>query len=246
MKTSLLPESVVDSSLRTLGPRAAYNLIANQYDAWHWQEFWRRNEVPLVLRYLERLRGLRTALDIGTGTGLYAGLLASRDVRVVGMDLSEKMLSVARKRLQDGVHLIQGDAIAVPVARESFDVVIAARVFSHVSDISRALAEAARVLRDGGHFIMTDVDPSHDYRATRIAIGKRVVYIDTYKWTAEQIISFAEDVGFTLKKMRRLTANNLQWLPDSPSFHSLDRTGSRAVGQILVFRRIHRKKRISS
>jgi ubiquinone/menaquinone biosynthesis C-methylase UbiE len=230
----------IDNRIETLSPRAAYNLVAGTYDRWHWQEFWRRNEVPLVHQYIEKIVQTHRVLDIGTGTGLYAELMALRSSYVTGVDISEQMLGVAQARVGMSVSLIQADVEALPIKKETFDFVIAARVFSHVDDLSQGMREVARVVRDGGYFILTDVDSRHDYRATRILTDNRMIYIDTHKWTEAQIRNVATSVGFTLKKAKRLTAKNLKWLPDSPLFHSIDQSGSRPISRMFVFRRKHR------
>jgi ubiquinone/menaquinone biosynthesis C-methylase UbiE len=228
--------------LPTLAPRHAYNLAARQYDAWHWQEFWRRNEVPVVRALVGRGATPGEVLDLGTGTGLYLGGFIADRWDGVGVDVSEGMLTVARAKLGASARLVQAEATALPLRRSTFDVVVAARVMSHVSDLRGALAEAARVTRTGGLLTLTDVDPAHDYAATRIAVGDQLVYIDTYKWTAQQIIAAAHEVGYSFKRAKRLTAKNVAWLPDDESFRSIDRSGSRPIGHILVFRRVSRPR----
>lgn len=228
---------------RVLPARTAYNLVARHYQHWHWQTFWRRNEAPLVLRYVSRLRGIRSVLDVGTGTGLYAGMLSVPGRHVVGLDVSENMLTVARSSGSNSVGWVQADAVALPLRSRSFDLVIAARVFSHVQELAAAVSESARVAREGGYVIITDVDPAHDYRATRLRIGSRDIFIDTYKWSAGQITAFAEADGLELRKIQRLTAKNAKWLPEDEAFHSVDRTGSRAIGHVLIFRRARKSSR---
>jgi len=220
-----------------LSPRAAYNILAKHYDAWYWQEFWHRNEAPLVGEAFRRVSGRQRLLDIGTGTGFYAARATESGWDSVGMDISENMLDVAREHYGSRIQLVHADVGSLPFHRAVFDVAIAARVLTHVRDVKSALAEAARVLSVGGRLVVTDVDAAHDYRATRMQIGDSMIYVDTYKHTAPEIITAAHAVGLVFKRGRRLTAQNVAWLPDTEEFKSIDRSGSRPIAYVLTFRR---------
>ncbi len=52
-------------------PTDGYNKIARYYDDWYWQKFWIKNELPIILRIIEREEGLKHILDIGCGTATY-------------------------------------------------------------------------------------------------------------------------------------------------------------------------------
>lgn len=88
-------------------------------------------------------------LDVATGPGYVAERAAARGARVVGTDLAEGMLELARQRLA-GVELLRADAEQLPFDDASFDAVIGGFVINHLPDPQRALAEAARVLMSGG------------------------------------------------------------------------------------------------
>jgi ubiquinone/menaquinone biosynthesis C-methylase UbiE len=92
----------------------------------------------------------QTVLDVGTGTGRAALLLAAAGALVTGVDASEKMLAVARQRaVEQGVQLrfLVGDAHALEFADRSFDVVVSLRVLMHTPEWRRCLAELCRVAR---------------------------------------------------------------------------------------------------
>lgn len=92
-------------------------------------------------------------LDLGCGTGKCGVALAQRKGHLVGIDLSEKMLSLARARgLYDDLHLseIHQWLRSSPAAR--FDLVIAADVLIYIGAVSEIFREVARVLRPGGCF----------------------------------------------------------------------------------------------
>jgi arsenite methyltransferase len=99
-------------------------------------------------------------LDIGSGPGFLATEMAAEvgaEGRVDGVDVSEAMLALARRR-GAAVHYAIGDALSLPFAEESFDAAVTTQVYEYVADIPAALAEARRVLRTGGRLLILDTD----------------------------------------------------------------------------------------
>jgi phosphatidylethanolamine/phosphatidyl-N-methylethanolamine N-methyltransferase len=97
-------------------------------------------------------------LDVGVGTGLELPMF-SPHVKITGIDLSEPMLNVARKRvLREGLGNVLSlqamDAMALTFADESFDAVIAPYVLTVVPDAHRTLDEMARVVKKGGEIVL--------------------------------------------------------------------------------------------
>jgi demethylmenaquinone methyltransferase/2-methoxy-6-polyprenyl-1,4-benzoquinol methylase len=112
-----------------------------------------------------RLRGSETVLDLCTGTGdLAVAALrsrAGRARRVIGLDFSSEMLRVGQRKLRDRrldgvVHLLRGDAMRLPIAPASVDVVTIAFGIRNVLDASDACAEIARVLKPGGRLAILE------------------------------------------------------------------------------------------
>ena len=102
-------------------------------------------------------------LDVCSGLGGPARHLADRvRCRVTGLDLNAGRIAAARRFAQrvglaDRVRFEQGDALAMPFAPESFDVVMGQEAWCHVPHKPRLIAECARVLRPGGVFAFTDI-----------------------------------------------------------------------------------------
>ncbi|OPY51555.1 MAG: 23S rRNA (uracil(747)-C(5))-methyltransferase [Methanosaeta sp. PtaU1.Bin060] len=98
-------------------------------------------------------------LDVGTGPGVIALLLADMGHSVTGLDRSEEMLKMARKnakRLGLSVDFKQGDAESIPFEDQSFDVVVNRYVLWTVPHPERVLREWKRVLRPGGRLVVVD------------------------------------------------------------------------------------------
>lgn len=111
----------------------------------------------------------QAVLDVMTGTGTVALALVSKVLpqgRMVGLDLSEGMLAVARAKAaelgqEDGgpLSFVQGDAAHLPFSDESFDVVVCASGLFFVPDMLAALREWRRVVRPGGQILFSSYGP---------------------------------------------------------------------------------------
>ena len=93
-------------------------------------------------------------LDIATGPGYVAGRAAARGAEVVGADVAESMLELARE-LQPGVEFRQADAHDLPFADGSFDAVVGNFAILHLGRPEQAVAEFVRVLAPGGRLALT-------------------------------------------------------------------------------------------
>jgi SAM-dependent methyltransferase len=114
-----------------------------------WARIWRDALPPAPL----------DVLDVGTGTGEVAVLLADLGHRVVGTDLAERMLAIARERAATAavdVRLELGDALEPGFEPDSFDVVTCRYVLWTLTDPLRALTSWRRLLRPGSRFVTVD------------------------------------------------------------------------------------------
>jgi len=107
-------------------------------------------------------------LDLGTGTGYVASIVAELGHRVTGLDLSEKMLAVARAKALDArleVSFETGDAVAPPLPAASFDVVIARSLIWTLRELQTAFCAWHALLRSGGRVVVIyslSSDEAHD------------------------------------------------------------------------------------
>jgi demethylmenaquinone methyltransferase/2-methoxy-6-polyprenyl-1,4-benzoquinol methylase len=115
-------------------------------------------------RRMVRMCGARPgirALDVCCGTGDITLRMARAGARVTGLDFSEAMLVVARRRLekepvQPRVDFIEGDAMKLPFADNTFDVVTVAYGLRNQADWECGLREMQRVAAPGGRLVVLD------------------------------------------------------------------------------------------
>jgi SAM-dependent methyltransferase len=126
--------------------------------------------VEAALNHALGAENLGALLDVGTGTGRIAQLLAPRASQVTALDNSPEMLRLARARLQDlaaeHLALVQGDFTALPFAEAAFDTVLFHQVLHYAQAPELVLAEAARVTRPGGTIAVVDF-AAHDREELR-------------------------------------------------------------------------------
>jgi ubiquinone/menaquinone biosynthesis C-methylase UbiE len=98
------------------------------------------------------------ALDAACGTGRYAATLTEFGHRVIGVDTTEAMLTVAREKVP-AADFRSGRLEQLPVEDESVDLITCALALTHVERLEPVMREFVRVLRPGGQAILTDIHP---------------------------------------------------------------------------------------
>jgi SAM-dependent methyltransferase len=115
-------------------------------------------EEPVVWSILETVPP-GAALDAACGTGRHARRLVELGHHVVGVDASPAMLEKARAALSQA-EFRDGDLSGLPLESDSVDLVVCALALEHVADLGRAIAELSRVLRPGGHMVLSGLHPA--------------------------------------------------------------------------------------
>jgi ubiquinone/menaquinone biosynthesis C-methylase UbiE len=133
-----------------------------------WSEFYDEFANPLIpieemaMRSLLRTIEFQDVLDAATGTGRHAIYLAQQGKRVAAIDCNENMLSKALEKASRenlSIEFRLEDISGISFENSSFDLVICALVLAHIKDLTKPCQEFMRVLRPGGHLIITDLHP---------------------------------------------------------------------------------------
>lgn len=155
-----------------------------------------------------------TVLDLGCGAGADV-LISARRVgptgRAIGLDMTDEMLELARSNVAEAglenVEFRKGYIESIPLADDSVDVVISNCVINLSGDKQQVLVEAARVLRPGGRFAVSDVIADEDMDDETRA--------DMQQWTGciagaltrrefEAVLQQAGFVGVTIDETHRV------------------------------------------
>ncbi len=211
--------------------RRLFSTIADRYDlitvwlSYGQDRRWKRQLVASA----GPLQG-RRVLDLACGTGDIAWLAAARGAHVVGLDITPRMIELARakapahRELGAAPAFLVGDMCALPVPDASFDIVTTGYGLRNVPDLRLAVREIARVLRPDGLFLSLDFNrPAnplvrHAYHAYLSAVGSALGWAlhrdpDTYRYIPESIraypgapavVDLLRSSGFSAARWRRV------------------------------------------
>lgn len=127
----------------------------DQRDTWYYS---REGKISCrdIARRLNNTRYTRL-LDVGCGTGyLFELLRPAEDSEWVGIDISPRMIEMARAKNIPGTKFLVGPANRLPFAEASFDVVVCSQSFHHYPYQREAMNEVWRALKPGGLYILAD------------------------------------------------------------------------------------------
>ncbi|OHB61731.1 MAG: hypothetical protein A2Y76_00125 [Planctomycetes bacterium RBG_13_60_9] len=130
--------------------RFDFGRIADRYDAWYQAPrgaMYDRMEKRAIERLLPPAPNGGKLLEIGCGTGHWSQYFVSRGFEVTGVDVSERMIAVARQKNIAGATFEVADAGRLPIADNTFDVAAAITSLEFVQDSARTVAEMARCVK---------------------------------------------------------------------------------------------------
>jgi predicted TPR repeat methyltransferase len=157
---------------------------------------------------------MRDVLDLGCGTGLMGAELANGERRLVGVDLSQKMLDRARER-EIYARLTNADLGAM--MREepdcSYDLIVAADVFVYVGRLEPLFAQAYRLLRPSGLFAFSVEAVTQATAAAAAASGYALHSQGRYVHAKSYLEALAAASGFKWVELRTVTCRENQGVP---------------------------------
>ncbi len=164
-----------------------FAVYTGEYEEWF-------EKYPLVfqaeLKALKSLMPSGSALEVGVGSGRFALPLKV----AMGVDPCPEMLSLAHQR---GIRTALGRAEALPLPAGRFDCLLLITVLCFLTEPERALSEARRVLRPGGHLLLAFIDrhsplgwEMHRHRQ------KSSFYRRAHFYSADEVLALLQRTGF--------------------------------------------------
>lgn len=163
MSRAPLADSIATPDGKRRYVRALFSTIADRYDfitvalSYGQDARWKRRLVAMAAA-----RPGTRALDLATGTGDIAFAVAARGATVVGLDITTRMIELARAKPDarsgraPGPEFLVGDMIALPFLDASFDLVTTGYGLRNVPNLTLAIEEIGRVLKPGGQILSLD------------------------------------------------------------------------------------------
>lgn len=182
-------------------------------------------EDEMDLRLLEGLTivqwdQFQQVVDLACGTGRIGAWLHSKGISAIdGVDFTGKMLALAQAR---GIyrHLMLGDVLATPLVGAVYEMGIVVLADEHLPDVRPLYAEAARVIKPGGYFVIVGYHPhfllkgliTHFHRADGEAVG-----IESYVHLFSDHVKAAHRAGWMLREMNEGIVDE-SWLKKKPKW----------------------------
>ncbi|HJV45939.1 MAG TPA: class I SAM-dependent methyltransferase [Bacillota bacterium] len=169
----------------------------NQNSEEMWESGSRKTIIPLFSKYINPASGM--ILDAGCGDGYGTMMLGKLGFHVMGMDLSEEMVTKAKERITPDINIEfhQGDIISMPFGPEAFSGILSINCLEWVQSPLAALCELKRVLQKDGILCLGVLGPTaaprqHSYKRL---YGEKVVCNTMMPW---EFARLAEENGFAI------------------------------------------------
>ena len=167
-----------------------------------------RDDYPPILEELEK-EPFSELLDVGCGTGPMIALLVEKypDRRYTGLDITPKMIEVARAKGLPNARFVVGDSENMPFDEASFDAVICANSFHHYPDPQAFFASARRVLRPGGRLVLRDYTASAPVlwlmNHTGMPLANLIGHGDVRAYSLSQVRDMCAAAGLAVETLER-------------------------------------------
>ncbi len=208
-----------------------------------------REDYPYIAGELKK-EAYTDLLDCGCGTGAMIALLHKKDPtkHYTGLDLTPRMIEVAKEKKLKGVEFLVGDCEELPFEDESFDVVICTNSFHHYPNPQKFFDRVSKVLRKNGRLILQDYTGPDAIvflmNHIEMPLANLVGHGDVRGYTISEYEAFCKNAGLTVeeltpaKKMRvhliarkgeeKPRADYKNWMPDGMVY------GTAAAGTLLA------------
>src|SRR5699024_8847099 len=161
------------------------------------KNMWENGSRKDIIPFMKRIIPSGNVIDIGCGDGYGTHLLKENGYDVLGVDLSEEMIALAReKKIHEDIPFQQGDICSLPFQGNAFDGALIVNVIEWTEQPLQALHELRRILKPGGVICIGILGPTagprrHSYHRL---YGEKVICNMVMPWEWHQL---CEENGFT-------------------------------------------------
>ena len=172
---------------------------------------WRKKVVKIV-----KATNPRTILDIATGTGdLAINLIESSASKIIGLDISEGMLEVGRKKIEklqltNTIDMVLGDSEQIPFEDNTFDAITVAFGVRNFEDLEKGLSEIYRVLKVGGTFVVLET-----------SVPTKTPYKQGYQFYSKNILPLIGKVFSNDKSAYKYLSDSAAAFPYGKAFNNI-------------------------
>lgn len=169
----------------------SYNNFAEEYtnQITSQNNFWNKYlEAPAMENLLKDKVSGKAVLDLGCGSGVSTIKLKNWNANVVGVDISEKMVDIAKREYPE-INFNVASVEDLPFPENRFDIVASSLVFHYIQDLTKVFKEVNRVLKTSGSLIFSMHHPFHGSRE-RVVINDEKRYVmapyfhnNKYQWS---------------------------------------------------------------
>ncbi len=218
--------------------------VENDYDAvakeWDISRFSARaNQIKIA----KQIKNGNSVLDVGCGNGVFYPVLADKSINYIGLDISKKLLALARKKAlkkkgKAKVKFVKGSITKLPFKNNQFDWVCAFAVLHHIPSEelrAQAVREIRRVLKPGGRSVVTVWNMFSVWAEKKFNINEQLKNIQEGLDSGDVIIPWKGTAGKVIQRyMRAFTKNELSKLFKDAGFkkvttyYAIKETGARS------------------
>ena len=172
---------------------------------------WRKKVVKIV-----KATNPKTILDIATGTGdLAINLIESSASKIIGLDISEGMLEVGRKKIEklqltNTIDMVLGDSEQIPFEDNTFDAITVAFGVRNFEDLEKGLSEIYRVLKVGGTFVVLET-----------SVPTKTPYKQGYQFYSKNILPLIGKVFSNDKSAYKYLSDSAAAFPYGKAFNNI-------------------------